>query len=84
MTNEKPVKEHKTVIFVDMAKFELQQNTITVREIIVDLAKADPSVSLLKLKHRGKTHKFENLDEVVTLENGMRFFIIDTRPTPVS
>ena len=77
-------QEHKkTVFFVDQEKFEVDVGTLTVRQIF-ELAKEDPTKTTLVEKDGHEIIKHPNLDEVITLKNGMKFVVFHNDPTPVS
>ncbi len=74
----------KVVFFVDQEKFESATETLTVRQILVDYAKEDPAATTLVEKQGNENIKHPNLDEVITLKNGMKFVVFHNTPTPVS
>jgi hypothetical protein len=82
-TEEKP-KKHKVVFFIDKEKFESETADLTVRNLLVDFAKEDPNQTTLASKHGNELHKYTNLDEVIHIENGMKFVVLHNTPTPVS
>ena len=77
------MKKEKITFFIDKQKFEVEVDQITVDELF-KLAEEDPKVSTLALKHGNEVHKYTDINEVVSLENGMRFVIFHNEPTPVS
>ena len=87
-TTEKPgVKketEHEIVFFVDMQQFKTRQSELSVRTILQDFAKEDPSQTTLVLRHGNDQIKYTNLDEIISLENGVKFVVYHNTPTPVS
>lgn len=77
-------QEHKKIVFfVDQEKFEVDVDTLTVRQIL-ELAKEDPTKTTLVEKDGHEIIKHPNLDEVITLKNGMKFVVFHNDPTPVS
>ena len=77
-------QEHKKIVFfVDQEKFEVDVDTLTVRQIL-ELAKEDPTKTTLVEKDGHEIIKHPNLDEVITLKNGMKFIVFHNDPTPVS
>ena len=77
-------QEHKKIVFfVDQEKFEVDVGTLTVRQIL-ELAKEDPTKTTLVEKDGHEIIKHPNLDEVITLKNGMKFVVFHNDPTPVS
>ena len=80
--NEK--KPEKIIFFIDKEKFTVELTELTVRRLIVDYAKEDPTKTTLGLKQGNQTPKYNDLDEVVQLKNGMHFVLFHNDPTPVS
>lgn len=77
-------QEHKKIVFfVDQEQFEVDVGTLTVRQIL-ELAKEDPTKTTLVEKDGHEIIKHPNLDEVITLKNGMKFVVFHNDPTPVS
>ena len=76
--------DHKVVFFVDEEKFESPTEKLTVRQIIVDYAKEDPAATTLVEKRGNENIRHPDLDEVITLKNGMKFVVFHNTPTPVS
>ena len=74
----------KIVFFIDKEKFETEEAALSVRTLLVDFAKEDTAQTTLVLKHGNETKKFANLDEMVTMENGMKFVVYHNSPTTVS
>ena len=74
----------KITFFIDKEKFDTDQHQLSVRTLLVDFAKEDPTQTTLALKHGNETKKYTNLDEIVDLENGMHFIVFHNTPTPVS
>jgi hypothetical protein len=75
---------NEVVFFIDKEQFKTTSPNITVRSLLTDYAKEDPTQTTLARRHGNETHKFTNLDEVLTLENGMKFFVLHNTPTTVS
>ncbi len=65
-------------------KFETTEDQLSVRFLLVDQAKEEPAMSTLALKHGNDVHKYKNLDELVPIENGMKFVVFHNEPTTVS
>jgi hypothetical protein len=74
----------KFVFFVDQEKFESTSETLTVRQILVEFAKEDPTTTTLVEKAGHETIKHADLNEVIHLKNGMKFVVFHNGPTPVS
>jgi hypothetical protein len=77
-------KEREIVFFIDNEQFKTERETITVRELLLDFAKEDPTQTTLALKHGNDINKFENLDDVVQLKSGMKLVVFHNEPTTVS
>jgi hypothetical protein len=77
-------KEHKINFFIDKEKFETDQSSLSVRALLVDYAKEDSTQTTLAFKHGNDVKKYTNLDEMVPLENGMKFVVYHNTPTTVS
>jgi len=77
-------KPHKIEFFIDKQHFETTQTSLTVRELLVDFAKEDPTTTTLALKEGNEITKLPNLDQAIEMENGMKFIVYHNTPTPVS
>ncbi len=74
----------KIVFFIDKPKYETDQEKLSVKTLLVDFAKEDPSQTTLALKDGSEIKKFTNLDEMVDMKDGMHFIVYHNTPTPVS
>jgi hypothetical protein len=83
MSEEKD-RSKKIHFFIDRERFETDQEKLSVRTLLVDFAKEDPSQTTLALKEGNEIKKFTNLDEMVEMKNGMHFIVYHNTPTPVS
>ncbi len=81
---DKSKKPERIVYFIDKEKFETDQDQLSVRFLLVEQAKEDPSLTTLTLKDGNNTHKYTNLDELVLIKNGMKFVVFHNDPTSVS
>lgn len=77
-------KEKEIVFFIDKEQFKISKPQVAVRELLQDYANEDPNETTLVQRKGNDLHKYENLDEVITLENGMHFIVYHNGPTPVS
>jgi translation elongation factor EF-Tu-like GTPase len=77
-------EKHKINFFIDKEKFETDQAQLSVRTLLVDFAKEDPTQTTLALRHGNDIDKFTNLDQSIAMENGMHFIVFHNTPTPVS
>lgn len=80
---EKEDKE-KVVFFIDQQQFKSELRELAVRALLVEFAQEDPAQTTLVLRHGKETQKFTNLDEIIRLENGMKFVVYHNTPTTVS
>ena len=76
--------KHAVVFFIDKQQFKSDTANLSVRTLLVDFAKEDPSQTTLASKHGNDLHKYTNLDEIVHIKNGMKFVVLHNTPTPVS
>lgn len=78
--------EHKKyVFFIDKQKFETQESQLTVKQILVDFAKVNPTENILVLVHGNQPmQELKNLEQVIEIHEGMKFTIFNQKPTPVS
>lgn len=77
-------EKHKINFFIDKEKFETDQASLSVRTLLEDFAKEDPIQTTLALKHGNDIKKFTDLNEMVPMENGMKFIVYHNSPTTVS
>lgn len=77
-------REREIVFFIDNEKFETVQAVLTVRILLVDYAKEDPAQTTLAVRHGNDVKKYTNLEESVTMKNGMKFIVFHNTPTSVS
>jgi hypothetical protein len=84
MNKTEDSKKHAVVFFIDKQQFRSENPDLSVRTLLVDFAKEDPNQTTLASKHGNELHKYTNLDEVVHIENGMKFVVLHNTPTPVS
>lgn len=72
------------VFFIDKQQFKADTARLSVRSLLVEYAKEDPAQTTLVLRQGNELRKFENLDEVITVENGDKFTVFHNGPTTVS
>jgi hypothetical protein len=77
-------EKRKINFFIDKEKFETDQEQLSVRTLLVDFAKEDPTQTTLALRQGNDIVKFTNLDQLIAMENGMHFIVYHNTPTPVS
>jgi hypothetical protein len=82
--SENGSKKHEVVFFIDKQQFKSDKADLTVRTLLVDFAKEDPTQTVLALKHGNELKKYSDLDEVIRVENGMKFVVLHQTPTTVS
>ena len=74
----------KYVFFIGKQKHETDQPVLTVRQILTEYGKVDAATNTLALKEEGNPKEYTNLDEPITMKEGMHFTIFNNEPTPVS
>jgi hypothetical protein len=77
-------KDKEVVFFIDKQQFKTELTELTVRVLLADYAKEDPSQTTLVLKQGNDLTKYTSLDEIVHLKNGMKFLVYHNTPTTVS
>ncbi len=77
-------KKENIVFFIDKEKFETDQTHLSVRTLLVEFAKEDPTATTLVVKHGNELEKLTDLDQVIEMKNGMKFLVYHNGPTPVS
>lgn len=75
--------KEKTIVFIDKRQFELDRDSVTVRELLT-LAGEDPAETTLVLRHGNDLHKYTDPNESIDLKNGLHFVVFHNAPTPVS
>lgn len=81
--NHPPQGPSKYTIFIDNDKYEVEEPTLTVAQLL-SLAGANPAEYQLAQKDGNKVVKYSNLDETIELKNGLHFFLYFKGPTSVS
>lgn len=76
------MSKDKITIFIDKQEFTIYEDPQTAADLL-RLAKEDPKVTTLVLKHGNDLKKFKDEDKIF-LKNGMTFVIFHDGPTPVS
>ena len=74
----------KYVFFIDKKKFETVEESLTVRQILVDFVGYNPQENILVLKSGGELIELKDLDEVIEMKNGLHFTVFSNKPNPVS
>ena len=77
------MKSKDIVIFIDKQQFKLETEEVAVAKLF-ELAEEDPKETTMALKHGNDLKEYTDINEVVHLENGMKFIVIHNEPTPVS
>jgi len=81
---QKDKKPKKIAIEVDDEKFEVEERSMTVSELL-GLIDLDPAESyLVELRGQGGQKKYEGAEEEVKLHNGIRFVSADRAPAEVA
>ena len=81
---EQNPKKQEVVFFIDKEQFKSTTADLTVRTLLVDFAKEDPSQTTLASKHGNDLTKYPDLNQVVHIENGLKFIVLHNSPTPVT
>jgi hypothetical protein len=74
----------KVTFFIDKEKFEVETVELSVRALLQNFAKEDPTQTTLVLNKGNERTKLTDLDQIIHLENGMKFLVYHNTPTPVS
>jgi hypothetical protein len=77
-------KKRGVVFFIDKQQFRSEKADLSVRTLLVDFAGEDPTQTTLAAKRGNELHKYTDLDEIIHIENGMKFVVLHNTPTPVS
>lgn len=77
-------EKKKYVFFIDKSKHETNHATLTVRQILTEFAKVNAANNTLAIKEHGNFRELNNLDEVISIKEGLHFTIFNNEPTPVS
>ncbi|MFH2064750.1 MAG: hypothetical protein ABIK15_06105 [Pseudomonadota bacterium] len=70
--------------FVDKEKFKTDQTELSVREILQDYAQEDPDETTLVLRKGNDLEKYDDINFIINLVNGMKFIVYHDGPTTVS
>jgi len=81
---DEPSKKLEVVFFIDKQQFKSENPDLSVRTLLVDLAKEDPKQTTLASKHGNDLTKYTDLNQVIHIENGMKFIVLHNSPTPVT
>lgn len=76
--------ENSIVFFIDKKRFTTDQEQLKAGQLLSQFAEEDPADTTLVLKRGNELHKFEDDNEFISLENGMRFLVYYDGPTSVS
>ncbi|MFN0279336.1 MAG: hypothetical protein ACKVRN_12135 [Pyrinomonadaceae bacterium] len=77
-------KPKKTVFFIDAEKFETDKDELSVKTLLVEYAKEDPTKTTLALRDGRELIKFTDLAQLIKMKDGMKFIVLHNDPTPVS
>lgn len=85
---EKEKNERKSpkniVFFIDAEKFETDRKELSVKTLLVEYAKEEPTQTTLALKDGKELIRYTDLDQLIPMKNGMKFIVLHNTPTPVS
>jgi hypothetical protein len=74
----------KFVFFIGKDKYETEETVLTPRRILTEYAKVDVKLNTLALKEEGSPKEYKDLDEKITMKDGMHFTVFNNEPTPIS
>lgn len=74
----------KHVFFIDKNNFDTEKSQLSVKQILVDYGKYDPSENILVLKDKNDLKELKDLEEIIEMKNGMHFTVFSKKPNPVS
>lgn len=80
-TDKKP---KKIVFFIDAERFETDKTELSVKTILVDFAHEDPAQTTLALRDGKNLIRLTDLNQMITMKDGMKFIVLHNGPTPVS
>jgi len=79
---EKVSKE--VTFFIDKEKFKIDEHHLSVKTLLVDFAKEDPTQTTLARREGNELVKYTNLEAIIHIKNGTQFIVLHNSPTPVS
>lgn len=74
----------KFEFFIDKENFDTKEPQLTVKQILVDYGKFNPTENVLVLKHKNDLKELNDLEEIIEMKNGMHFTVFSKKPNPVS
>ena len=74
----------KFVFFIDKQKFETTESHLTVRKILTDFAKVNITENILVLVHGNQMQELKDVEQVIEIQEGMKFTVFSEKPVPVS
>ncbi len=74
----------KIIFFIGKTKHETHESKLTVKQILEDFAKVKITEKSLALKEGNDHHEYTDVNEFITMENGMHFVLFDKTPTTAS
>jgi hypothetical protein len=77
-------EKKKYVFFIDKLKYETDEESLTVEQILTVFAKVNVQTNTLAVKEQGSFRELTDLNEVIHLKEGEHFTIFNNEPTPVS
>jgi len=79
---EKISKE--VTFFIDKEKFKIDEHHLSVKTLLADFAKEDPTQTTLARREGNELVKYTNLEAIIHIKNGTQFIVLHNSPTPVS
>ncbi len=74
----------KYEFFIDKENFDTDKSQLSVKQILVDFGKFNPSENILVLKDGNDLKELDNIEEILDMKNGMHFTVFSKKPNPVS
>ncbi|KAF5037086.1 hypothetical protein DSECCO2_568390 [anaerobic digester metagenome] len=72
------------VFFIEKKKFETTEESLKVKQILVDFGGYNPQENILVLKSGNDLIELNNLDEQLDMKNGLHFTVFSKKPNSVS
>jgi hypothetical protein len=74
----------EVIFFIDKEKFKIDEHKLSVKTLLVDFAKEDPTQTTLARREGNELIKYTVLDEIIHIKNETHFVVLHNSPTPVS
>ena len=84
MEKDNKNEKKKIVFFIGKKKYETEDSVLTVKQILEDYAKVNPEEKSLALVHGNDQPEYTDINEKITMKEGMHFVLFDKTPTTTS